>query len=416
MTHPFLKKNDKCIVCESLKITLYLDLGKTALANDYRTKKDLLVPENKAPLKVAYCNECTLSQLTHTVNREFIFKNYLYFSSASTQLQEFFKDYAEEIIEKFPDKAKKLTIEIASNDGILLKPLKKMGARVLGVEPAKNISKVANKEGIKTLPYFFNLKTSFKIQKEYGKAGLIIANNVLAHTDNPNDMISGVKNLLAENGVFMFQVKYLSDFIEKNEFDTIYHEHISYFSLRSLDFLLSKHGLKIFDVSHVSQEGGSIRVSVCHNNFKIKKNVSIKKFLEKEKKDGLYKINTYKKFSKKPLKVKENLTSILKKLKKNNFEIAGYGASAKGNTLLQYCNINKKLLNYIVDSSPYKQGKYTPQTHIPIVSPEKFKKDMPDYILLLAWNFKDSILSKEKWFLNQGGKFIIPIPEPVIYP
>lgn len=407
------KKNKNCIICKG-KITKYLSLGKTALANAYLTKHQLKKPEIKVPLEIYYCPDCHLSQLAHVVDRRILFENYAYFSSTSPQLLSHFDKYAEEVYSRFPVLSQKLVLEIASNDGILLKAFKKRGAKVLGIDPAKNIAKVANKDGINTIPDFFGTKIVPLVLKKYGKAGIITANNVLAHNEELHDIIEGAKQLLDDNGVFVFQAKYLVDLLEKNEFDTVYHEHVSYFAVLPLVKLLKMHDLEIFDIKHVETEGGSIRVYATHTSSNLKKNKSVQDFISKEYEIGINDLKTYYRFAKQPLFIKNKLVGILNNFKKSGKKIAGYGASAKGNTMLQYCKIGPKLLDYITDNAPSKQGKLTPGTKIPIVHPDKLKNDIPDIILILAWNYAPSIMEREAWFKSQGGKFIVPIPEPKI--
>lgn len=409
-----IQKNNRCLICKSSKLIKYLDLGATALANSYLTKSELKKPEFKAPLEVYYCQNCHLCQLLHIVDRGILFKKYAYFSSTSPQLLEHFEQYAQEVVDRFPIQAKKMVLEIASNDGILLKYFKAKGASVLGVDPAKNVAKAANGQGIKTIPDFFNEKSAIKILKRYGKAGIITANNVLAHTDDVHGIMSGVKLLLDERGIFVFQTKYVKDLLEKNEFDTTYHEHVSYFSLLPLVFLLKKHNMEIFDVKHTGTEGGSLRIYASHSPLFLRVDNSVAEFLKEELMNGLDRTKTYLAYAKRPKMMKEKIIKMLTDFKRQGKKIAGYGASAKGNTLLQYCGIDSKIIDYITDNAPTKQGKYTPGTHIPIVAPAKLKEKTPDCILLLAWNFASSIIEKEKWFLEQGGKFIIPIPEPRI--
>ncbi len=410
-----VKKIKKCLICGSPKISLYLSLGVSALANSFLLRSKLRALEVKVPLDLYYCKNCYLVQLGHLVDRKMIFQDYAYFSSTSPQLLKHFQDYADEVYKRFPAQAKRFTLEIASNDGILLKPFLKKGCKVLGVDPAKNVAKIANENGIETIADFFNLKLSKKLLKKFGKAGIISANNVLAHTDIPHEIISGVKEMLAEDGVFVFEAQYFGDLFQKNEFDNTYHEHIFYYSLHPLKILLERHGLEIFNVEHVATQGGSLRVYTSHSPSIFKIDKSVANYLKKEKDMGLYKFATYKEFSKRPPQVKEKLNSMLLDLKSQGKKIAGYGAPAKGNTLLQYCGVGSSILDYITDEAPSKIGKFTPGTHIPVVSPKKLKEETPDYILILAWNYSDDIINKrEGWFTKHGGKFIIPVPEPYI--
>lgn len=407
-------KSRKCLICRSKKLSRYLSLGRVALANSYLSRTELNKEEFKAPLEVYFCHNCNLAQLLHIVDRGLIYNKYSYFSSTSPMLVKHFEEYAKEIYSRFPNQAKQLVVDIGSNDGVLLKPLMKLGANILGVDPAKNIAKIANLEGIETIPAFFNKNLVKKIIKKYGKAGVITSNNTLAHTDILHDIFDGAKDLLDKNGVFVFEIQYLADLLAHNEFDNTYHEHICYHAVSPLSYLLKMHGMDIIDVIHSDTHGGGIIVFASHSPlpFPIKKSVS--EFLNNEKLLGLNKLTTYKKFAKVPPIVKKKLTKILLDLKANGKKIAAYGASAKATTLLQYCSIGPEVIDYITDSAPSKQGKYTPGTHIPIVPPERLKQKKVDYIVITAWNYANNIMEKEKWFKDAGGKFIIPIPEPKI--
>jgi len=408
--------NLHCIICHNEKIIKYFSLGKQSPSNAYLEKKQLKTKEFKFPLGVSFCPKCHLAQLDFILDRPALFRHYAYFSSTSPQLLIHFDKYAEEVSRRFPKQTKKLVFEIASNDGLLLKSFKKRGARVLGIDPAENIAQQANKQGIKTIAKFFGRAVVPEILENYGKVGIITANNILAHTDEIHDVVAGVKQLLDKDGIFIFEVQYLADLLKNNEFDNTYHEHVFYFSLFPLIKLLGRYRLKIFDVRHVDTQGGSLRIYAGHTplHFPVKKSLS--QFLEKERQQGLGKIETYINFAGYPLKIKRGIKTILTQIKSKRKKIIGYGAAAKGNVLLQYCKIDSKILDYITDEAPSKQGKYTPGTHIPIVSPKCLTKEKPDYILLLAWNYTPSILEKEKWFIDQGGKFIIPIPRPYIFP
>ena len=406
-----IKKSRSCIACRKKGLIKYLDLGKSAPANSYLNKVDLNKAEIKFPLSVSYCPNCHLAQLTDWVDRKALFEYYGYFTRASQPLHEHFKKYAEDVFEKFPSQTKQYVFDIGSNDGFLLKCFEQFGTKILGVDPAKNIAKTANQNGIPTLPIFFGLNEAQKISKKYGKMGVVTANNVLAHTDDIHGILAGVKELLDGDGVFVFEVQYLADLIGKNEFDNTYHEHICYFSLSPLINLLQKWELQIFDVIKVNTQGGSLRVFASHNNgiHKIKKTVV--KMIEEEKENGFHDSKLYKKFGLVPQKMKSDLLKMLADLKKQNKKIIGYGCAAKGNTMLQYCGIRQDLLDYIVDTTPYKQGKFTPGTHIPIMPPEYMKEERPDYILILAWNYAKEILVKESDLRKKGVKFIVPVPE-----
>lgn len=408
------KKNKNCLICHNTKLSLYLTLGNSAIANSYLPEDLLKKPEFVAPLRVYYCHNCHLAQLLDIIDRNYIFGAYPYFSSTSPQLVTHFEKYAKEIFTRFPKQAKKLTFDIGSNDGILLKPLKQMGANVLGIDPAKNVTAVANKDGIETISDFFGTSIVPVIEKKYGKAGIITANNVLAHTDKVHDVIAAIKKLLDNNGVFVFETQYLVDLMQKNEFDNTYHEHICYYSLHSLLHLLKQHDMEAFDIQQVSTHGGSLRIYASHSPLIIRVNPTIEAIRKQELAFGINRLKTYQTFAKRSLKIKKTLSKMLLKLKKQGKKIAGYGAPAKATTLLNYCNIDATIISYITDNAPSKQNLYMPGTHIPIVSPKKIKEDIPDYILILAWNYAESIIEKEAWFRKNGGKFIIPIPTPTI--
>ncbi len=406
-----IKNKKVCIVCGYKDLVKYLDLGESALANSYLKKADLKKKEPKFPLRVYYCKNCHLAQLADWVDRKVLFEYYAYLTGKSWPMHGHFREYAKDVNSRFPFQTKKLTIDIGSNDGFLLSCFKEMGGNILGVDPARNVARDANKLGIKTLPVFFDEDIAGKIFKKYGPAGIITANNVLAHTDNIHGIISGVKKLLDENGVFVFEVQYIAELIGKNEFDNTYHEHICYFSLAPITTLLGKWGLQAFDVAEVNTQGGSIRVYAGHAPLTFPINKSVKKLLAKEQKQGLHDVKTYKNFGTVPEKMKKDLVALLTRLKKQNKTIIGYGSAAKGNTMLQYCGIGPELLDYVVDTTPTKQGKFTPGTHIPIYPPEHIKKNKPDYILILAWNYADKIIEKEKALSKKGIKFIVPVPK-----
>lgn len=411
----YVRKSNKCLICGGGELTKYLSLGKSALANSYLTKDQLGKPELKVPLEVYFCHNCYLAQLLHIVDRELIYNDYAYFSSTSPMLVKHFEEYAKEVFKRFPNQSKQLVVDIGSNDGVLLKPFKRFGANVLGVDPAKNIAKIANQNGVETVAQFFCKEIVPKLIKQYGKAGVITSNNTLAHTDKLHDIFDGIRDFLDEEGIFVFEVQYLADLLRHNEFDNTYHEHICYHSVYPLSHLLKMHGMEIFDVIHTDTHGGGIMVFASHSPSRIAIEESVDKFLINEKSLGLHKLTTYQNFSKKPPLIKKKLTKILSDLKKRGKKITAYGASAKATTLLQYCNIDTSIIDYITDSAPSKIGKFTPGTHIPIVPEYTLKINKPDYIVITAWNYAKNIMEKkESWFKDQGGKFIIPIPEPVI--
>lgn len=407
-------KSSHCLICKSKRLTSYLSLGRAAPANSYLTKAQLKQKEFKAPLRAYFCHNCYLAQLLHIVDRSYIYRHYDYFSSTSPMLVKHFDEYANEVFKRYPKQIKQLVVDIGSNDGVLLKPFKKLGAKVLGIDPAKNIAEIANRQGIETIADFFSSKKVPGLIKKYGKAGIITSNNTLAHTDALHDIFEGVKEFLDKNGIFVFEVQYLADLLAHNEFDNTYHEHICFHAIAPLSYLLKTHAMEIIDIIHTDTHGGGIMVFATHTPSALRVSKTVGQYLENEKKLGLNKLSTYKKFAKRPPLVKKKLTKMLKDLKKKGKKITAYGASAKATTLLQYCGIGPDVIDYITDSAPSKQGKFTPGTHIPIVKPEMLRQKTPDYIIITAWNYADNIIEKEKWFKNRGGKFIIPIPAPKI--
>lgn len=414
MTKIIAKKINTCRFCKSKKLKEIINLGSQPSANAFLKKSDLNKKEHYFPLKVNYCQNCGQLQLSHIVSPDYLFRNYVYFSSTSPVFVAHFKEYAKSVYKKFKLNKNSFVLDVGSNDGILLKPFKKLGTKILGVDPATRIAKIATKDGIETLADYFDQKLAEKIAKKYGHADIITANNVFAHVPEIDEFVLAVKKLLKRDGVFIIEAPYLVDFLEKNLFDTIYHEHVSYLSVKPLTVLFKRFNMEVFDVEKVGSHGGSTRVFVKNSDSNLKVSTSVKEFIDNEEKLGLRKVQTFIQFRKKIEKNKVQLNKILKKLKKENKKIVGYGAPAKGNTLLNYFKIGPEILNYIVDDSKYKQGLFTPGTHIPVVSPAKLTSDKNDYFLILAWNFADPIIEKYSWFKINGGKFIVPVPIPKI--
>jgi len=384
-------------------------------ANSFLSKKQL-AGDNELffPLDINFCPNCGQLQLSHVVSPNILFKNYIYVSSTSPVFVKHFEDYANSVFRKFKLKKNDLVVDIGSNDGILLKPFKKLGTKVLGVDPAVKIAKEATKEGIETLPLYFSTEIVEKITKRYGHAKVICANNVFAHINDIDDMVEAVKQVLTDDGVFIIEAPYLVNLLKKNLFDTIYHEHLSYLSVKPLTVFFRRHGMKIIDVEETESHGGSIRVFVAKNESKHKIGLSVKRFCNKEEKLGLSKIGTYLDFAKRIEKNKKELNVLLKNLKLQRKKIVGYGAPAKGNTLLNYFKIGPETLDYIIDDSVYKQGLFTPGTHIKVVSSDIILKDKPDYIFILAWNFAEPIMKRLTDYKSKGGRFIIPVPKPKV--
>lgn len=409
-----VKKVNKCRICTGQNLEQIIDLGQTPPANSFLKKSQLNKKEPYFPLKVNLCRSCGQLQLTHSVSPELLFTDYVYASSTSPVFIKHFNDYAKDVYKKLSLTKDSLAIDIGSNDGILLKPFKDLGVKILGIDPAVKIAKKATDSGLLTLPIFFNHKESKNINSKYGFADVICANNVFAHVPNIDEIVKGVHNTLKKHGVFVIEFPYLVHFLRKNLFDTIYHEHVSYLSIKPLITLFKRFEMEIFNIDDVLSHGGSSRVYIKKSTGKWKVRSSVQNHLNLEKKINLHELPTWIQFSQKIELNRQSLVSMLNKIKSSRKKISGYGAPAKGNTLLNYFGINNSVLDYIVDDSPLKQGLYTPGTHIPVVHSDKLKESKPDYLFILAWNFANSIINNLSWYKNQKGKFIIPVPKPKI--
>lgn len=400
----------KCRICHNKQLYPFLSLGTMPIPNGFVLKEDLKNEEPYYPLGVCVCKTCWLVQLTHVIPPEIMFKNYLYIPSTSTTMLQHFKTLANDAIQRFSLKPDDLVIDIGSNDGTLLGYFKEQEIKVLGIDPATNLAMVSRLKGIETIDDFFTKKLSEKIVKEKGHAKIITATNVVAHINDLDDLLEGVKTLLDKNGIFICEFPYLLDLLSKNEFDTIYHEHLSYFSILPLIQLIKNHEMVITDIKKNAIHGGSIIVYIVKKESKYKQEKIVKEFLTEEKLRKLDTTGPYKDFGRRVKVIRRDLVNYLKRLQKQGKRIVGYGASAKGNVLLNYCDIGPGLLDYIVDSISYKQGRFTPGTHIPIYPESRLEKDTPDFALLLAWNFADEILRKQIRYREKGGQFIITIP------
>lgn len=409
-----IRKVSFCRICHSKRLITAFSLGLSPLANSFTRKQDLAKKDDFFPLGVVLCQSCGLLQLSHIVNPKILFSNYLYVSSTSKTFVDHFVAFAKEMRNKLKLKKNDLIVDIGSNDGILLRPYISYGCRVLGVDPAKNVAQLAEKSGVHTVVAFFNKSVATNIRNTHGQTSLICATNVFAHVDDLYELLEGVDILLKDNGTFVIEVPYLADMIKKNLFDTIYHEHLSYFAVRPLITLFKRVGMYIFDVQRIESHGGSIRVFAAKSSSARGVHNSISKLLALEADMHLESLKTYKEFYKKIHENKSDLIELLKELKDKKKIIVGFGAPAKGNTLLNYFNIGTNFLKFIVDDNPLKQNLFTPGTHIPIFSTDKLSQDAIDYILILAWNFAPSIQKKYSDFTKKGVRFIIPVPHPEI--
>lgn len=400
----------KCRFCESSSTKLFLQFGEMPLANNFLTANQMNnIEEHMFPLDVFFCEDCGLVQIDHVVPPVDLFKDYIYFSSTSDTIHKHAQYIAQSFKERFSLNDDSFVVEIASNDGCVLNHFKKIQTKTLGVEPAENIAEVAIESGLDTFVDFFNEENARTIQNKYGKADVILARHVFAHVPDIHDFIRGLKLLLKNTGVVAIEAPYLVDFIGKVEFDTIYHEHLSYLSVRTIAKVFEKYDMEVFDLEHFDIHGGSLIYFIGNKDVH---NVSpkVEQYTSIEKQKRFDSIDTYYDFADKVSLVKMELLQLLNDLKNQGKTIVGYGAAAKGNTLLNYCGISTDLIDYIVDKSPHKQNLYTPGTHIPVLNTDKLLEELPDYTLLLAWNFADEILEQQKLYREKGGKFIIPIP------
>jgi len=407
-------KYPTCRFCNANLIS-FCDLGLSPLANSFLKESQLQTDEAFYPLHAYICEDCHLVQLEEFECPKNIFTNYAYFSSFSKTWLKHCQAYTNNVISRFKLDRKKKVIEIASNDGCLLKYFNESKIPVLGIEPAENVAREAEASGVPTVKSFFNSELARKLKAENKQADFLICNNVLAHVPNLNDFIAGLKILLKPEGVITLEFPSLMKLIEQVQFDTIYHEHFSYFSLLTAEKLFSHHGLTLFDVDELNTHGGSLRIYAQHKENTenlTSENVSRIKLMEKNK--GLDKLSSYLNFTKQVEETKRKLYSFLAKKKQSGKSIAAYGAPAKGNTLLNYCNIGTDLIDYTVDLNPGKQGHFLPGTHIPVFHPDKIKDTRPDYLLILPWNIKNEIMEQMKIINTWGGKFIIPIPKVMV--
>jgi len=401
-----------CRFCGRPLSRIFVDLGMSPLCESFLSSDQLDRMEPFYPLTVRVCDSCFLVQLSEYVRPDAIFTDYAYFSSYSTSWLEHARRYVEMISARFALGPSSRVVEIASNDGYLLQYFVARGIPALGVEPAANVARIAEEKGVPTWVGFFGADSAATLARERGAADLMIGNNVLAQVPDVNDFVEGFRTMLAPEGVVTLEFPHLLRLIERNQFDTIYHEHFSYFSFRTAEAIFEKHGLALFDVEELPTHGGSLRIYAAHGgSARAKETARVGQMRRLEEEAGLGRIETYCSFPEHVHRIKRDLLRFLISARERGKTVAGYGAPGKGNTLLNYCGIRTDLVEYTVDRNPHKHGKFLPGTHIPIYPPERIGETRPDYVLILPWNLKDEIQSQLAYIREWGGRFVVPIPE-----
>jgi SAM-dependent methyltransferase len=398
-----------CRICGQAKLEPILSLGDMPPVNSFLDGPQDFPKETKAPLAIAFCATCSHVQLTHQLDPKDVFTDYIYFSSMSETIVRWGEQLATRYASEISLEKGQLVAELASNDGCILKPFRSH-CRVLGVEPAKNIAEVANKEGVPTVAEFFNFKMGQKLREEHGAAELIMARNVLAHVPDLVDFVKGVRHWLSDDGIFHVEAPYLKPMVDHLEFDTIYHEHLSYFSVTALDRLFKEAGMVLWDVEEIPLHGGSL---IARGKRAGPARPAVASYLQMEKAQGYTAHDKLHAFAEGTRKLKTVLPEFLTDLKKQG-SLAAYGAAAKGVVLTNYCQIGPDLLPWVADRSPYKQGKLMPGMHMPVVGPERVLAEKPKHLLVLAWNFVDEIVKQLDGYKQAGGKFVVPVPFPKV--
>lgn len=403
----------RCRSCAGSSLRVFLSLGETPLADALLDDEALARPEPRFSLDVAFCPDCSLVQIVEAVPPERLFvDNYLYFSSFSPALTAHAKAHAEKLIRRQGLGAESLVVELASNDGYLLRNFVDRGVPVLGIDPAPDQAEAAEAIGVPTIPEFFGVELAERLRLEGRPADVIIANNVMAHVPDLNGFVEGMRVLLAEDGVATIENPYVRDLIDNVEFDTIYHEHHCYFSCTAVDALMRRHGLHLNDVEYFPDlHGGTLRWSVAHH---ADVSDTVQRYLADERAVGLDAFGYYDGFGQRVERLRDDLRELLESCKAEGATIAAYGAAAKGSTMLNYAGIGVDLIDYVVDRNTYKQGRFMPGVHLPIRDPAVLLEEQPDYLLLLAWNFADEIMEQQAEYRRRGGRFIVPVPAPAV--
>ncbi len=407
------RKRTSCRVCGSQRLCRFLSLGEMPLANSFLSSEEEFEAEPRFPLDVYFCEDCSLVQLLDVVDPEILFSHYVYLTGTSETMRAHFRQYARTVAGLLGLGPEHLVVEVASNDGSLLKEFQACGVRVLGVEPARNVAERARSEGVPTVDEFFDTELAERLRERYGPAKAVVANNVLAHVDDPVGFLRGCARLLGQDGVVVWEVPHLQQLISRLEYDTIYHEHLSYFSATTLARLAAEAGLRIVCTEQVPVHGGSLRMYATRDGGGGHA-AQVLALAEEERRQGLQQIDLYHRFAAAVAENRAALRAFLESLREAGRTVAGYGAPAKGNTLLNYCQITPELLPFTVDRNPWKVGRYTPGMHIPVLPVSVLLQRRPDYVLILPWNLATEIIAQLTDYARRGGQFVIPIPEPKV--
>ena len=401
-----------CRACGSRNLALIVDLGRTALANDFLEPSEVKAYATFLPLRLRLCQDCSLVQLAEVVDPGVLYSRYAYVTSTSRTMQAHLEAQSKHLVETAGFATPPRVLEIASNTGPYLQKFQALGCTVLGVEPARNIAELADRDGVPTWTDFFNSHNAREIRAEWGAADLVCGRHVFAHIDDWQDVVAALDAVTHERSLIALEVPYLVDFFEKTEFDTVYHEHLSYVSVRSVEALLAKSPFRLHRVDHYAIHGGSVLLQIRRRTDPAPAHESVARFIGRERHLDLHEPAAWQPFVKRVKHIQTQLPALLRQIRARGQRVIGYGASAKGNTLLNTCGLTVSDLDYIIDNTPFKQGKVAPGSWIPVRPPETLLKDRPDFALLLAWNFADEIIARETEYQSGGGRFIIPIPEP----
>ncbi len=411
---PVIARRETCRVCGGRALESILSLGPSPLANSFLRSPDQFASEARYPLDLYFCSTCSLLQLLDVVNPEVLFRHYLYVTGTSTTMAAHNHEYARRVVEVLDLRAGDLVAEAASNDGSLLRCFREHGVATLGIEPARNLAAMATAAGIDTVNEFFTEALARDLRRERGPARAVVANNVLAHVDEPAEFLAGCRELLADDGLITIEVPYLGELLDRLEYDTVYHEHLSYFSVNALLALCERVQLSAVRLDRLPVHGGTIRLYLSRSANG--HSAQLRALADDERRRGITDVARYRAFATDVATSRAALVGLLSELVRSGKQVVGYGAPAKGNTLLNFCGIDTRFLPYTVDRNPLKVGLYTPGTHIPVrdVAALASTDRRPDYVLILAWNFADEIIDQQRAYREQGGKFIVPVPRPQV--